>query len=731
MSKTLISYSSAQGRGGGARVSAPAVPTPVSISKESIHKIREICAMKYNPANLPHAVNKCKLLLKDHERCLCSLLPGIIRMGSVDLSTFGLNLCKQNCGFCQIKMEYLYDLTKNVPFHIIQRVIPVDILVKHSNIVFSILETRLYELSTVFICDLMESLFSAHFSNIDEDERDEYIVYRLTNIIKANIHRTKKMKKDAVFTMFYEIVKYVSPLTTTREDSGICELITNALSIIDCIFEYDLLDQLDIYKIADLVFYHFNQFKFVLMEGFKNQIKRESITEQQEEWMVSRRVVYRSVELTNEYITRILVNYDRPICHIDNHLFSFILQLPSDNLAIVMRKITSACMISLISTCLFLHPPNRYFELHVDPQHMINTAICRGNNLSYTIDQFLRYKNQKPYIIYENENGQLGIDAGGLTRDFYTQYFLQLKQSMVLHDDIYMTFPVSNLAGANSLVRIRFAGILTAYSIFRESISPNIRFHPLVSYFIIHGSTIQIDHLLDFLADDYEIEFAANLRKILCYSCDEYREYMDMQGEDPAIPPKEYLKTVIQDHYITPAMVAFIRGFRDVFIKMEEKVDLFSYIKPNMIHEYMVGIESYTIFKGDHSLESILKVDCGDDVSMSSAKKENIRQIFLGILDEMNRDDIGRLKSLLRFWHGTHGIQDFQHLDLTLRVLYGKDDLHGCFSSSTCFGKLYVHHRHLVGVANETVRNNLVGHIERTLENQRLVESAGMYMQMD
>jgi hypothetical protein len=723
-------------------------------AKESIQKIRQICSVKYNSATLPQAVKKCKTLLSNYDRCLCYTLPTILRMESVELSTLALENGKKNCGFCQIKTNTLYDLTKTVPFYVLQRIFPFDILVKNTDAVFMILETRLYELAPKFIQDVIEGLFSptaGGASALAERDRDLYVIRRLTNVIHKNIERTKKVKKDGIFIVFYKIIEYLKTITSAASSADSAsetgELTANVIHIMEAMVEHNLLDQLDRKLVADLVFCNFHLFKLVLTEGFKNQLKKSVVIEQ-EDWAMNRKLVFQSFEMANVYITSVLVEYDRPICHIDSRLFSFVLQMSSENLSVVMSKMDTNCMISVISNCLYMYSPNRYFDLHVDPKHMLNTAICKGSNLSYTMSQFTHHPHQKPYIVYENENGRLGIDAGGLTRDFYTQYFLQLKEWMVVQDDIFMGFPTALAGGgggcgvggvgvggvgvgANSLARVRFAGVLTAYSMFREKISPNIRFHPLVSYFIVNGSTIHIEELLSFLADTYEIEFAKNLRKVLGYSADEYAEYMDMQGEDPAIPVKEYLKGVIQDRYVCPAMVAFVRGFRDIFIRIENNVDIYAYIRPCIIQDFMVGIDHYRILGVENSLESVLKVDCGDDMSMSAGKKEAIRRVFLEILEELNREDMPRLKALLRFWHGTHGIRDFRHLDLTLRILYGKDDLHGCFSSSTCFGKLYVHNVHLVRRSADAIRETLVGHIERTLENQRLVESAGMYMQMD
>jgi hypothetical protein len=713
--------------------------TSRSAASAQLGKVRSICAVKYNPATLPIAVKKCKDILTDYDRCLCHIIPTVLRMGSIELTTLVTTKGKKNCGFCQIKIDTLYDLIKHLPFYVIQGILTFSELMKIPNVAFSILEMHLYEMTTKFIRDTIEHLFSPATTTTT----DIQVIRRLTVIIHKNICHMNKAKKDGVFIIFYEIIRYLktikaSPVWGGTTADELEELTANIIHIMDAIVKNNLLDNVDKTLVTDLMFCNFKLFKQTISNAFHKRLKSNAIQTEQEEWAFERRIMFKSFELTNVYIARRLIEYDQQICHIDDAVFSFMVQqLSYDELVMVVKKINSACMILLISNCLYVYSPTRYFDLHVDPMDILNSPICKGINLYSTIDQFVLYPNQKPYIIYENENGQMGIDAGGLTRDFYTQYFLQLKEWMVVKDDVYMGFRRAGeggrggLGGVNSLARVRMAGVLTAYSMFREHISPNIRFHPLISYFVVYGSTIQIDHLLDYLADEYDIEYAKNLRKILRYTPAEYSEYMNMQGEDATIPVKKYLQGVIQDHYVSPATIAFVRGFRDVFICQGRNADIFSNVRPCIIHEYMAGIDSYKIMGAENSLDSILKIDCGDNKSISAANCERIRRVFLEVLDELNREDMPKLKSLLRFWHGTHGIHDFRHLDLTLRLLWGEDDLYGCFSSSTCFGKLYVHHSHLVVVSEGKLRKVFVDHIDRTLENQRLVETAGMYMQMD
>jgi hypothetical protein len=614
-------------------------------------------------------------------------------------------------------------MLKTLPFHMTQQIIPFDTIAKKNELIFSVLENHLYEMSQNYIQEAINALFTPKNSNqsIGEYILKWDILFRLTVIIHRNIKRAKKIKQDAVFILFYEIVKYINSFP--KEAEYMKDIMINIWNILDFIIEQNLLDNIDVLIIADLMFIHFTQFKTSLISSMRKLIlkKENELTDELDSWRNERRATFGAIEMAQLFIKKIFLKYDRPICHINRDMYIFISNFSLEETEIIMRKVSVNAIISLISS--LIKYSYQTFDIHVDPLNMVNTAIVKGANLASTIFDFVSLK-KKPYIIYENANGQLGIDAGGLTRDFYTQYLLQLQCEMDKKDN-YMTF--GELKVANSLQRMRFAGVVTAYAIFIENISPNIRFHPILSYFIIHGSLLQnCNDILDFL-EKYDIEYVKNMKKIQILTKEEYIAYLDMQGEEEFIPKKKYLQKLLQDRYICPSFIAFIRGFRDIYTQVDKN----SFITSNMLYDYMIGIESYKIIGEKNTLESILKIDCGDNTSMSKKDKTNIKQWFLEVLEDMNQNNISMLKDLLRFWHGTHGIQEFEHLDLTLRILYGKDDLYGCFSSSTCFGKLYIHNSHLISSSKEAIKDCFIRHIKKTLENQKIVESAGMHMQMD
>jgi hypothetical protein len=614
---------------------------------------------------------------------------------------------------------------KTLPFHIIQHVLPLERIKSKKKILYDILENHLYGMSKIYIQDIIEAIFTPNDIKMGVVEyiKNKNILYILTVIIRKNIERKIKVKQDAVFVLFYEVVKYVNSFISEPEFTN--DIMLNIWSILIHIIDQNILDQINIYIVADLMFMHFTPFRLCIQDGFKKKIiKRDSPDVfDMNNWRLNRKALFESIEKTKNYIKDILIKYDRPICHIDKNMYAFILQLSIDDSRLIMNKVSPNAIIDVM-TSISIHPSTNYvFELVVDPMHMINTAISCNMNLSMTIRNFVEF-HRKPYIIYENENGKIGIDAGGLTRDFYSQYLLQLRDHMIEKEG-YMTF-TTGLNGFNSIQRARFAGVITAYAIFRENISPSIRFHPIISYFIIMGSTIEIRDIICFL-EKYDIEYVKNMGKILELDENEYIKYLDMQGENINVSKKDHLKNLLYDRYITPTFIAFIRGFRDIFTQ----IDIYSFIKPHILYDFMVGIEFYNII-GESSLESVLKVECGDNTSMTNKRKEYLKQTFLEVLENINRTDISKLKALFRFWYGSHSIRYFQDVDLTLRVLYCSNDLHGCFSSSTCFGKLYIHSSQIdTNNTKADLKNCLIGHIDKTLENQRLVESVGMYMQMD
>ena len=687
--------------------------------------IRQICSISYTKATLPAAVHKCKTFLKGCDRCICSILPKIVHLKSNDLSFTALEIGRKNCGFCQIKINHLYEMVKTLPFHMIRQILLFDTIKNKNDVLFALLEDHLYSMSKSYIQDIIQHIFQPKKPNqtIIQYIVESDILFILTDIIHKNIERNKKIKQDAVFILFYEIVKYINSFTYDEEFTD--DIMSNIWHIFEYIIEESLLDQIDNNVIVELLVMHFGKFKQTIQNSFRKILVKNTVSEERlpesDNWLPNRALIFESIGKTQIFIKNALLEYNRPILNMNYQMYSFILQLPYEAAKTIMSKVTANAMMKLMSSLLSFGEST--FELYVNPHDMINTAICYNMNLRNTIQTYLSLK-MKPYIVYNNENGQIGVDAGGLTRDFYTQYFLQLKTNVMVECDNYMTFDSTTLR--TSLQRIRFAGVITAYSVLVENISPNLRFHPILSYFIINGSTVDIYDLLDFLSK-YDIEYIRNIQKLRELTHEEYVLYLDMQGEDGFIPKKQYLHNLLYDRYISPPFIAFVRGYRDIY----NQIDLHSYVRPGVIYDFMIGIESYQIMGHQHSLESVLKIECGENTSLSNKAMANIKQNFLEVLDELNRKDIEKMKGLLRFWHGTHGIQDFADLDLTLRILYGKDDLYGCFSSSTCFGKLYIHHSHIESRVSDSIKHHFIGHIERTLENQRIVETAGMYMQMD
>ena len=511
------------------------------------NQIRQICNLSYTKATLPIAVNKCKHILKDYARCMCGIMPQIMYLKSSDLSLTALTICKKNCGFCQININQLYEMIKNLPFHMIQKIIAFDDIKKKNDILFTLLENHLYSMSKSYIQDIIENIFQPKKPNqtIINYIVESDVLFILTNIICKNIERKKKVKQEPVFILFYEIVKYINSFNYD-EDFNDDILSCDIWRIVKYIIEESLLDQIDNNVIVELITVHFVKFKQIIQFSFKKMIEKQITADNtpdlvvaNENWKRARKSMFESMEKASLFIKEALLKYDQPICHKNKNMYAFILKLSVMEANAIMSKVTSNAMIRLMSyvsaDSLSMREP---FNVHANPVDIINTSICQGMNLKSTLRLYVGL-SRKPYIIYDNENGQLGIDAGGLTRDFYSQYFLQFKPHMAEKDD-YMTFD-RDLKGVNSLQRMRFAGVITAYSILVENISPNIRFHPILSYFIINGSTIDIDDVLEFLVK-YDIEYIKNIKKVGELTKEEYVIYLDMPG-GVRIYPKEEIFT--------------------------------------------------------------------------------------------------------------------------------------------------------------------------------------------
>ena len=89
------------------------------------------------------------------------------------------------------------------------------------------------------------------------------------------------------------------------------------------------------------------------------------------------------------------------------------------------------------------------------------------------------------------------------------------------------------------------------------------------------------------------------------------------------------------------------------------------------------------------------------------------------------------MKSFIKFWFGTHSINNFSLFKPKLNLTYDNNG-RGCFISSTCFATLYIN-KYLIFdfINNATLMKNKFNQIiNMSLKNQELMEKAGFFMQL-
>jgi hypothetical protein len=273
--------------------------------------------------------------------------------------------------------------------------------------------------------------------------------------------------------------------------------------------------------------------------------------------------------------------------------------------------------------------------------------------------------------------------------------------------------------------------MMLARSVFCENISPGLNLHPILVYLMLNGNEgVKPRDLLAALRP-FSIDCLDYMSKILDMPAHEYQQFMDLQGEDPALDPRQYAMNCIVEKYVCGPVIALVKGFRvrkNMHDRLTENLQLQNF------HAYLCGTVSYNIQKANpFSLKANLEIFYSDE---DSARLNDATQVFtqtlVEVLDHLNTTDVDKLKAFLKFWYGTSSIQSFDNKKATVQFLRN-DGTSGfdCFESSTCFYKLYVYQKIALDYCrNKTrLREKIVQMIDTTLANQALVETAGLNMQ--
>jgi hypothetical protein len=331
--------------------------------------------------------------------------------------------------------------------------------------------------------------------------------------------------------------------------------------------------------------------------------------------------------------------------------------------------------------------------LNIHPQHVLNSV----NQKKY----FPLHEPIAMTIRYQTTRGYVGTDMGGLTKDFYDLLFRQMKSRMSQED--YLLPTSSNVFWHTLWYRL---GILLCRAVFYDNLSPRLRLHPVLCYFLKHGYEASMEHFFDAM-EGYEIEYLRNLKSLMTMDRDEYRSFLELQDE-PFLPRGQYIRRQLRERYLPQSTQAFIEGYRRTASGIYDS-DMFSL--PLLI-SFLHGSVSYPIL-GDKngSLEKNLVV-----IVMNN---NLLKQKFLMALEALETET---QEKFFRFWLGSASIFRFD-LEHRPTLLVTEAVVPGCMQSSTCFNQLKIH--------PVDTRGDLTEVVMRTLRNQDLNDSAGMRMQVE
>lgn len=326
--------------------------------------------------------------------------------------------------------------------------------------------------------------------------------------------------------------------------------------------------------------------------------------------------------------------------------------------------------------------------------------------------------------IFMNYVGEVGYDASGLRKDFFTNCSVEFM-GLLEECDGYLTIPKT--FDLNEM-EIKFISLMLARSIFVENISLQIKLHPLLTYLMITGGySIKFEHFCNFISH-FEIEFINNTFKLLDLSENDYIMFMDLQDNEKikTLTRQQYVMNQITKKYIHPKLIEFVNGFR-IFYKSLYFVD---YVNPVIFHKYVCGSDSYEISGNTpHSLKQNLHI-----IGVISKQHEMFRNAFINILDDLNSTSIIKLQMFLKYWFATSSIISFSDRSPTIYVqlcsTYNNYNKYHCFYSATCFDKLTITVAHKEFGNENILKSFILDSINASIDNQKIWESTGVHMQL-
>lgn len=617
-------------------------------------------------------VNQCVSYIQNtHHNCYCKYVQSSIFL--LDVLVVALLKCKVTCNFCQFHLDKkLFKIIKLLNYQQIIQIFGFD-----------------------YICANID--LSEHYVNTTQG-----LIMNPAEII-AIIKKHQKIKINSGFvTHMLKTLKKTNYSPSTQWFELFRLMISNELHIethnkIFSSFVYDII------KTGELSKFSQEDLKPLLTSDY---LVNFSLREQKTE----------NFQIIIDSCQSIYIHHD---------LLKRLAYLDYENQKNICKKMINS--IDFISHMNRMYSLSPVINLIVKPKELFESVL---NENSPEVLQML-LDTYPTHIIYRTELGDVGSDAGGLTKDFYSIVSNEAKKYFIEVDG----FLLPNPEKANIKI-IRLMGELLARSIFFENITPSLNLHPIVAYFFVHGgNNLNFNNLGNFLKH-YDIEYINNLLKILDLSDKDYADFLIMQGEDFIAKPKfifEYLAT----KYVNRNLTALVNGFCCVSSNLKYT----NFVNPVILHKFIAKNEKYNITgAGLHSLKNNLKItthgthyadesDAKIEAENVKRKQEIFKEVFIQILEDLNTNDIEKLKLFFKFWYGTSSVLSFTERKSKVDTLGKNADNAICFESSTCFDKLYISVTGSMYKNKKELRTFLASAISASIENQKLCESAGLYMQ--
>lgn len=602
--------------------------------------------------------------------------------------------CESGCNFCHFhNILEKYEVVKLLPYSKIKDIIGFKDIIENEHILFDIMDSKCDNIS---FRDLYIILGQHSLKNMKHS-----CIKKICGVVKINIIKSK-MAKEYTKTTYKDSISIKILQKIINNESLLSIHYKTIMSFVLQLIELELINEVrDIgIQIAD-----FSMLLELAFNNYGNKENAKSIIE------------YTEIELKSIHK---IVN-DGSFFRINQIYFKKLNALPYDLFEYICFKLDNIIeFITYSSNIAYLET----IPIKINPTNVITSLKLDETSLETEIflDNLSSIKNT--YISYQTDHGLVGADAGGLTKDFYSLISSEILKYMEEIDGYLVPKKGLNI---NSNIW-DFFGIIIARSIFKESLSPSLNLHPVVSYLMLVGiESINIKKFFNEL-EKFEIDYISNTQKVLLMNDEQYIEFMELQCEE-LIPRTKYIGGYICEKYLYTEAIQFINGFRKSFTrytyhKFLTEIQMYRFLKSDWKYD-IIGNTSNSLKNNLNIVNCTARRDDSKSEKFNMLIKEYFSKTFLHVLESLNNDDIEKLRSFFKFWYGTSSVSSFSSMNSTINIVLQKQ--YKCFVSHTCFNALDIETTDVKTTGD--FDKEIMVLIDNSLKNQELSESVGFRMQ--